>query len=112
VVLTCSRRLIIIYSLPLKNLQNEEDVSEEGTADEAPLAALLPVEILAQTGSFPLALVSPPYSQVSGDHLQMLLAFIPPEEDAVRFRDAAFPHAFFMYVSLDGHVEYIAHGTC
>jgi hypothetical protein len=79
----------------LNVLQNEEDTDADGSA---PASLNLPDEILAQTGSFPLALVSPPYNQLADDHMRMLRAFIPPEEEAAQLRDSAFANAFFMHV--------------
>jgi hypothetical protein len=76
--------------------QNEEDASEDGQPTTVSLNDLLPTEILAQTGSFPLALISPPYDQAPDDHLRMLLDFIPSEGDAIQLRDDAFRYAFFM----------------
>jgi hypothetical protein len=75
--------------------QNEEGADADSPA---PASLNLPDEILAQTGSFPLALMFPPYNQLADDRLRMLLAFIPAEEDAADLRDSAFANAFFTCV--------------
>jgi hypothetical protein len=80
----------------LIRLQNEEDATKEDRTDDLPLGDLLPPEILAQTGSFPLSFILPPHSQTPEEHLRLLLAFVPPEQDAIRLRDAAYSSAFFL----------------
>jgi hypothetical protein len=61
-----------------------------------PLHQLLPLEILAQTGTYPLSLVSLPYSYNEEDHLQTLIESVPPEDETKELVDYAFRYAFFM----------------
>jgi hypothetical protein len=83
-----------LYSINSYPTQNE-DPTEHDVTDPA-LWDLLPLEILAQAGSFPLALVLPPHVQSPGEHLRMLYELLPAEDEALRLRDCAFQYGFFL----------------
>lgn len=90
-------------------LQNESPEDEPTDDRLSQLSSVLPVEILALTGSFPITRTVQPYTGLQLDRLQTLFLYLPDYQSATRLRDIYYHHAAWMYdpVPIDYFNEHV-----